>query len=344
MATVRRRAGLADWGLALALAVATQLEFWTHSGGVRVRGLQAFGWLLVALLLAVRTRFPIAVLLAQVAVIDAIAAFVSPVDAMTAFAAILVATYTVAATVDMSRSLPVLGIAALGVGYHMSRDSVIRSQFQVVFELFVLFAVAGAGLAVRDRQRRLDLSDLRAESLQQAQEAAVKQTLARERAQIAREMHDVLAHNVSMMVLHAGAARQALDDRRPITREPLLAVETTGREALAELRRLLGLLRPDGGSNGLAPQPTLRDIDDLVERVRATGLRVTLRINGTPRRLPADLELSAFRIIQVSQTSSSTHTLAGRTSPSPTTIARSTSRSPTTAPQTRSRARATATD
>jgi len=304
----------ARWGLAaVVLACTSQIEFWlTISPGVGLPALQAAAWAAVAIAMAFTAVWPVAVLLVQIALIDAVAAVTAPRDVLSAFAAILVAVFAVAASTSTVRSVPVLGVAVLGIGLHMTRDPAIRTQFQVVFELFVVFAVAGAGWAVHDRQRRLDLSTMRAQALERDREASVQEALGRERARIAREIHDVLAHDLSVMVLQAGVVRQAVDEQRPLPREPLVVVEQTGREALTELRRLLQLMRHDDEPGPLAPQPTLRNVPDLVERMGASGLPVDVDVRGSPRPLPQDLELSAFRIMQESLTNVLKHAHATR--------------------------------
>ncbi|WP_189247206.1 sensor histidine kinase [Streptosporangium pseudovulgare] len=128
--------------------------------------------------------------------------------------------------------------------------------------------------------------------------AADERAASEERARIARELHDVVAHNVSAMVMQAGAARLSLRPDQITEREALHVVEETGRAAVEELRRTLGLLRTGAEDDGLAPQPTLAHLDDLAERMRAAGLDVRLSVEGEPSPLPVGLDLSAYRIVQ----------------------------------------------
>jgi len=128
-----------------------------------------------------------------------------------------------------------------------------------------------------------------------------------ERGRIARELHDVIAHNVSMMVVQAGAAERVLDGDHPHVRKALDVIASTGRQTVDEMRTLLGVLRSDTGLGGLTPQPSLADLGELVRGVREAGLPVTLRIDGEPCQLSQALGLSAFRIVQEALTNALKH-------------------------------------
>ena len=151
---------------------------------------------------------------------------------------------------------------------------------------------------VGEREARVDALTARAEVLEREQELRIREAAELERATIARELHDVVAHKVSVMVVQAGAERSVLDPAATSTEETLRTIEATGREALVELRRLLGVLRSGEESQSLAPQPTLADVDALVAQVRDAGVDVELRIEGERRPLAPGVELSAFRIVQ----------------------------------------------
>src|SRR5437764_13226114 len=147
----------------------------------------------------------------------------------------------------------------------------------------------------------------RAERLEREQEAERARAVAEEQARIARELHDVIAHNVSVMVVQAAAANDVFDSRPERAREALRAIEASGRTALAELRRLLGGVRGD-----YAPQPGLDRLDELVAQVRAAGLAVAVSVEGSPRVLPAGVELSAYRVVQEALTNTLKHAEATR--------------------------------
>jgi signal transduction histidine kinase len=147
----------------------------------------------------------------------------------------------------------------------------------------------------------------RAEMAERERDLAAREAVVEERARIARELHDVIAHNVSMMVVQAGAERRLLErDGDSSTREVLETVEQIGRSALTEMRRLVGMLRTDG-SDSLSPQPGLDDVPALVTQVSEAGLPVELHIEGERRELPAGIELSAYRIVQEALTNALKH-------------------------------------
>lgn len=161
------------------------------------------------------------------------------------------------------------------------------------------------------RSRLVDLEREQAEVLR----GAVEQ----ERARIARELHDVVTHNVSVMIIQAGAARTVMKSSPELAGEALLAVEAGGRAAMTELRHVMGLLTPDSEDRGteqeeetdshagLAPQPGLEQLDTLVGRVRDAGLPVALTVSGPPRPLPPGVELTAYRVVQEALTNTVKH-------------------------------------
>ncbi|MDQ2745383.1 MAG: sensor histidine kinase [Chloroflexota bacterium] len=164
---------------------------------------------------------------------------------------------------------------------------------------FVVFLPAWlVGNAIRTRQLRADAMEDRAIWLELEQEQATRIARAEERTRLARELHDVVAHSVSVMVVQAGAARTVLEVQPEEAREALLAVETTGRAAMTELRTLLGVLAEEGDGAELSPQPGLDGLDALLRRVGEAGLPVELETQGTPQPLPPGIDLTAYRIVQ----------------------------------------------
>jgi signal transduction histidine kinase len=174
---------------------------------------------------------------------------------------------------------------------------------------FVMVAwLAGRGLRTRARLTE-ELHEAAAQA-QEAHELQIARAAAEERRRIAREMHDVVAHSVSVMVVQAGGARRILerDPRRAV--EAAAHIEDVGRAALTEMRRLLGMMHHGEEDAGRAPQPTLRELDGLIGRSRAAGLEVSLVVEGEPQPLPPGKDLAAYRVVQEALTNAIKH--AGR--------------------------------
>jgi signal transduction histidine kinase len=208
--------------------------------------------------------------------------------------AVLVAVGTVAVALPRERSLELttLSLAALGTAALVqSSDRAVR-----LIPATVLFAIAwfaGDSKRVAERER---------------EERSQRAVLA-ERARIARELHDVISHNVSVMVVQAAAAHDVFDTHPERARDALSAVEETGRRALGELRKLLDV---SGTGEGTAPQPGLARVPELAAQVRGAGLEVGFTVEGTPREMPEALDLSAYRIVQEALTNTLKHAHASR--------------------------------
>ncbi len=185
-----------------------------------------------------------------------------------------------------------------------------HSVSQLVF-IPVDFAVAWvAGLAVRARAEQAEVADSRATQAEQERDAATRVAVAEERARIARELHDIVAHAVSVMVLQVGAVRHQLPDAMAEDRDALRGVEQAGRGALAEMRRLLSVMRRDGDGLELAPQPGLDGLDSLIKEIDRAGLPVELHVAGERFPLPPGIDLSAYRIVQEGLTNALKHARA----------------------------------
>nr|WP_232072421.1 histidine kinase [Phytohabitans flavus] len=151
--------------------------------------------------------------------------------------------------------------------------------------------------------------------LERERETAARGAVDAERARIARELHDIVSHNVSLMVVQAGAARQVIDADAGEATAALRAVESAGRDTMTELRHLLGVLAPTAGGEDeidLAPQPSLSQLSPLVDRIAFAGLPVEVRISGEPRPLPSGVDLTAYRIIQEALTNALKHGDGGK--------------------------------
>jgi signal transduction histidine kinase len=167
----------------------------------------------------------------------------------------------------------------------------------VPFTVVTVVAMLLVRRVIGDRERRAELAE-------RERDVAAREAVVEERARIARELHDVIAHNVSMMVVQAGAERRVVEDGT--THDVLETVEQIGRSALTEMRRLVGMLRSDT-DDSLAPQPGLDDLPRLAKQVCEAGLPVELLVEGERRELPAGIELSAYRIVQEALTNALKH-------------------------------------
>nr|WP_248296897.1 histidine kinase [Streptomyces sp. S1D4-11] len=198
----------------------------------------------------------------------------------------------------------------------------------------LLIALAGMSLAVaggavvllaRARRRHRRVLEERGWLLEREREAAARTAVAAERARIARELHDIVSHKVSLMVVSASAAREVLVTLPGEAEAALRAVEGAGRDAMTELRHLLGLLAPspdgdddraerygEGDLSGLAPQPSLSRLSTLVDRIAFTGLPVEVRISGEPRPLPPGIDVTAYRIVQEALTNALKYGAGGK--------------------------------
>jgi signal transduction histidine kinase len=171
---------------------------------------------------------------------------------------------------------------------------------------FMSIAWAAGALIRRPVVRALSAED-RAGQLEQEQAEAARQAVLQERQRIARELHDIIAHSVSVMTVQAGAVRRRLTPDQDREHDSLVAVERTGREALAEMRRLVGLLNEDESTPSYAPQPGMQVLETLIDSVRAAGLPVDLHVEGTRRELPAGVDLAAYRVVQEALTNTLKH-------------------------------------
>jgi signal transduction histidine kinase len=191
------------------------------------------------------------------------------------------------------------GVAAVTLAGFASAFGPVSLGSALQFSVIALVAMVLVRRVVGDRERRAQLAE-------RERDLAAREAVVEERARIARELHDAIAHNVSMMVVQAGAERRVLEGTSASTKEVLGTIERIGRGALTEMRRLVGMLRSDAG-DPLAPQPGLDDLPTLVGQVCEAGLPVELQIDGERRELPVGIELSAYRIVQEALTNALKH-------------------------------------
>ena len=245
--------------------------------------------------LAFRRRRPILVL-TIVVIASVILSFINrtPIEAF----ALFIALYSVAAHTDRQTAIRA-GLAALIV---LAAPLTLNGDLGFIEGIFELgFLALGWMLGAY-------LGELRgrAERVQREQENDRRRAVAEEQARIARELHDVMAHSVTVMVVQAAAAEDVFDTAPARAREALSSIEATGRQALAEIRRVLDVIGSSDDEE-LTPQPGLSRLDDLIGEVRTAGLSVVLRVDGAKPDLPAGVDLSAYRIVQEALTNTLKH-------------------------------------
>ncbi len=227
------------------------------------------------------------------------------------FAAAMAASFLLGSIPDDTRGR--LGLAAaLGGAAIVVGNDPRHGPGEFIF-IPVVFAVAWlAGFVLRERAAQAEAAEARALHAEGEREESARRAVFAERVRIARELHDVVAHHVSMMGVQAGAARIVLDRDRAQAKEALTAIETSSRQAVAELHRLLGFLRQAGDRDDLAPQPDLSQLPRLAATMSDSDLIVAVTVEGEQRSLPATLEVSAYRIVQEALTNTLKHAGASR--------------------------------
>jgi signal transduction histidine kinase len=248
--------------------------------------------------LALRRRFPVPVLAWALATGLAFATL--GLNLVSLGLAVLVYVYTVASRCPRSVSLAGLAatVAAL-LAVFLVRPRAIGDRGTVVIDCLMVAAAWWLGDGTRRRQEAIRTARERAAELEQAREALARRAVVEERLRIARELHDVVAHGMSIIAVQSGVGAHVLDSQPEEARRALTAIEATSRQALTEMRRLLGVLRRASEPSGsLAPVPGLAEVDALAAEVARAGARVEVRIEGTRPELPLGLDLSAYRIVQ----------------------------------------------
>jgi signal transduction histidine kinase len=300
-----------DWLVALMLAGSAQYEIWINSlakdGVPDPRAAHAAFVLAITLPLAWRRRAPLAVLCIAGAAAMLESVLLANFPSFQPFVALIVAVYSVAAHSDRRRAV----MGAVVAGAILVPGELLQAVTgDGSFDIGALVVFAAAWVVGRALRRwRLEAGELwhRADRLEREREQRARVAVAEERSRIARELHDVVAHAVSVVVIQAqGAQRELEGDQQPV-REALSTIESTGRQALVEMRGLLGVLRRGDEDLALTPQPTLKRLDALVDQVREAGLPVELRVAGDEAPLPPGVDLSAYRIVQEALTNTLKH-------------------------------------
>jgi signal transduction histidine kinase len=287
-----------DRALAILLTVVAELDAWLGSDAAHHRLASALATPVITASIAVRRRYPALVGTA----VPVFAAFNfalwhgpqsigTPIGNFCALYALAV--WTPSRRFAVGFALVMAAFLATAAG--PNGDLRGAGGFTVIAAVVILLVRR----VVSDREQRAQIAE-------RERDVRAREAVLEERARIARELHDVIAHHVSMIVVQAGAERSVLGEANASTREVLETVEQIGRSALTEMRRLLGMLRGDA-DEPLTPQPGLADVPTLVEQLRAAGLPVELHVDGAPRELPVGIELSAYRIVQEALTNALKH-------------------------------------
>ncbi len=301
------RQRLIDFGLALVLVIAGATE--ALAAGETGAPWPVVAWLVLGTTVPVawRRSAPLLVLVSVLVVVGVADTRWHAMDDLSVpFVGVLLATYASGAYTDRRDgriAAAIIAVAVLAMAFSIGEDPV----GDALFIGGILFAVWGAATVVRSRHELAEALAARTVELEHEREEKARLAVAEERARVARELHDVVAHNLSIMVVQAGAERRALGSERPQTAEVLETIEQTGRAAMAEMRRLLGMLRRSDDELALAPQPSLEHVEELVAQVREAGLPVELRVEGEVRELPGGIDLSAYRIVQEALTNALKH-------------------------------------
>ncbi len=277
-----------------------ELLVW-HEWSSESRVVQGVGVTIVCGSLAIRRRFPLATVAIAAAGTLVVVVGGNPPQIYAAGLAAMLISYSLAAALE---GWPLRLAVAIFAASWLVRDIVDPSLngFDIALDGLPYAATFTVGRVVRRRERTVDL-------VARVAEDRTLDAVRSERARIARELHDVIAHGMTVMVVQADAARHGLDPDDVETRAALVAIERVGRESLGEMRRLLGLLRePDADEAAdIAPQAGIAGIADFVESITKAGLPVDLRVSGIERPLPPGLDLAAYRIVQESLTNALRH-------------------------------------
>ena len=307
--------------ITLAFAVLALLNLYVNWG--TSSGLSSFLAVLLTLLvilpLAVRRRYPLGVLIFMTLAVIAFREFNIPESPFIKYALLLA--FFNAGAYGRSRfrnwvrgisALLVIGLLTYSIffqqqGAEVPTQTILYQISVILLDVFLFAAAWWIGEVFRTRnQRELELQE-RTRQLEKERDENARRAVMDERVRIARELHDVVAHHVSVMGIQAGAARRILKQQPEKANDVLSQIEASSRQAVAELQRLLGFLREQNQVDDISPQPSLKQLDVLFNQMRLTGLSISVKIEGKEKPLPPGVDLSAYRIVQEALTNTLKH-------------------------------------
>jgi signal transduction histidine kinase len=304
-----------DQLVALVLLLEIELQVWLGPAG-NGRLLAALGGVVFCLAVAFRRRWPLAgmlVILAALTVKTVLGSAPGRLQGTVGLLpALLLLSYGMGAFAPPRRSLWVLGLTVAVSSANLLTTPGTPAAAVPFSVIFVALLPYTLGRMMRARAARERADRERAERLDADRDWNARTAAYQERSRIARELHDVIAHSVSVMVIQAGGARLVMSSDPDRAEASLRAVERAGREALAEMRRLLGVLDDGRDPRALAPQPGLADIEDLLSHARSSGLETELHVDGESATVPPALDLCAYRIVQEAITNAIKHAAPAR--------------------------------
>jgi signal transduction histidine kinase len=304
-----------DAVVAAALFISVEVQVWSHAS-VRHALVPALGGLVFCVPVALRRRWAKAGVLTIMAALAIKTLVNTHPDAISkAFGilpALLLVFYGLGAFEPPRRSRWALAVAVIVSNVNTLVTPGKPAVSVIPSTLIILLLPYSVGLIMRTRASREQADRLRAEHLDSVRDLTADAAAAEERTRIARELHDVVAHSVSVMVIQAGGARMVMAADPGRAEESLLLVERAGRDALAEMRRLLGILERGQDPHALAPPPGLANIDELVSEAQAAGLATEFHVEGRPAAVSAALDLCAYRVVQEALTNAIKHVAPAR--------------------------------
>jgi signal transduction histidine kinase len=295
----------------LALAVQAEVWIWWIEDEQGPVPLAAVLGVLLCVPLLWRRRRPLACAAGTVFVYAIWVAVSPPRGSITPYVVVLAAVYAVAAHGTARQSWAGLALGLGGEVFFVARTTGDLADYAFILTFLAGAWLAGRGMAIR--QQRADELFARAVRAEVEREEEARAAVAEERGRIARELHDIISHSVSVMVVQAGAAEQVLDSDPDQVRASLRAIQRTGRDARLELRRLLGVLRTAADEQPeYGPQPGLAQLERLTDELRNSGVDVVLEVDRPQRALPPGLDLAAYRIAQEAVTNALKHSAGAR--------------------------------